>query len=83
MELEITDNDKLYLRELAKKYNEYSNLDVMEERTALWNAHNQLKSEKPLVVMENLSFNSDFLPELNSGIDGCHADIRQDIPKQL
>lgn len=64
MDLEITNKEIIYLRELAKKYDEYSKLDVMEERTTLWNAHNQLNSDKPVVIMENLSFNSDFLPEL-------------------
>ena len=64
MESLITNKDKRYLRELAKKYVEYSELPVMEERTSLWHAHNRMMSNKPVVIMENLTFNGDFLPEL-------------------
>jgi len=64
----ITKEDKLYLRELAIKYKEYSELDIMKERTVNWYSHNQLKSEKPLIVMEKDSFN-DFLPEPKCSTD--------------
>ena len=56
--------EKQYLRELAKRYLEIANLPVMKERETLWHRHNALRAERPLVVMEMLSFENDLLPPL-------------------
>lgn len=63
-QLSITAKERSYLRELAKKQAEYAALPVMEERKALWYAHNELRGERPLIVMELDTFEPDMLPEL-------------------
>ena len=42
-EWKVTQKERDYLRELAKKYIEYSKLPVMKERKELWYNHNSLK----------------------------------------
>lgn len=59
----ITKEEKVYLRDLAKKYLEYANLKVMEERKKLWYEHNSLKGKKPMVVIEMNTFEEDMLPK--------------------
>lgn len=60
----IRNEERAYLRKLAKKYLEYAMLPVMEERRKLWYAHNSLAAERPVIVMEHLSFMDDILPAL-------------------
>lgn len=58
----ISENEKLYLRELAKKQKELACLPIMEERKRLWYLHNALKGERPMVVMEEGTFLEEILP---------------------
>jgi len=58
----ITQEERHYLRELAKKQLEYSKLPVMEERKQLWYEHNSLKAKRPVVVMEMITFEDEMLP---------------------
>ena len=60
----ITNEERDYIRELAKKYLEYANLPVMEERTKLWYAHNELKSQRPVIIMEMETFKEDMLKSI-------------------
>ena len=62
-DLSITPEERLYLRELAKKQREYAALPIMAERTALWYRHNALRGERPVVVMEMGTFERDMLPD--------------------
>ena len=62
-ELHISDKERIYLRNLAKKQLVYSQLPIMNERTKLWYDHNDLMGEKPVIVMETDYFNEDLLPE--------------------
>lgn len=55
-------NERTYLRELAKRYLEIANLPVMKEREALWYRHNACEAERPIVVMEMGTFEGDILP---------------------
>lgn len=57
-------NEKEYLRELAKKYIEYANLPVMDERTKMWYKHNDGDKNYTPVIIETMSFEHDILPEL-------------------
>lgn len=61
MDFDITKEERLYLQNMARRYGEYAELDVMKKRTALWFSHNRLDSERPVVVVENETFNEDFL----------------------
>ena len=41
----VTQNERMYLRDLAKRYLELAALPIMAERTGLWYAHN---SSRPI-----------------------------------
>ncbi|MEK6793795.1 MAG: hypothetical protein AABZ39_03390 [Spirochaetota bacterium] len=60
----ITESERVYLRDLAKKYRDYAALPVMAEREKRWYAHNSLSAGSPMIVMEVGSFAADFLPAL-------------------
>lgn len=71
-----------YLRELAKKQQEYANKPIMKERARLWKLHNQLKGERPMIVMEEGSFLNEILPPLVCENEACkkiEAQLMQNI----
>lgn len=74
----LHENERNYLRELAKKQLEYANLPQMEEKKRLWKLHNGLKSERPMIVMEELSFWEDI-----KGVSRCQGALAQEIESQL
>lgn len=74
----IEDDERNYLRELAKRVLEYANLPVMEERKKLWYGHNSLKGEKPVLVMEYNTFENDILPEPQ-----CRSGAAREIERNL
>ena len=45
----MTQKEKAHIRELAKRLAELANLPVMEERRKLWYAHNDLKTDQPVI----------------------------------
>ncbi len=75
---EITYKEREYLRELAKKQAEYASLPVMDERKKLWYKHNSLEGERPVVVMEELSFEDDILP-----VSKCQSPAAKEIEREL
>lgn len=78
----ISQHEREYLRELAKKQLEYANLPVMEERKRLWYLHNSLRGERPMVVMEEASFLAELLPEakcMNEAAKLMEYQLRQNI----
>ncbi len=74
----ITKKEKAYLREIAKKYIEYANLPVMEERKRLWYEHNSLISSRPIIVMEHSLFEEEILPASR-----CDSKSAKDIERYL
>ncbi len=74
----VTPEERFYLRELAKKCQEYANLPVMEERRKRWYEHNALKGGSPLLVMELQTFINDILPPLK-----CVSPMAQEIESEL
>ncbi|MBR0397267.1 MAG: hypothetical protein IJI10_03260 [Eubacterium sp.] len=46
----ITDEERQVVRELAKKLAEYANQPEMERRRKLWYAHNDLKTDYPVIM---------------------------------
>ncbi len=54
----ISDKERQYLRDLAKKYAEIANSDVMHTRKAQWKALHDLKPIKPMILLESLSMES-------------------------
>lgn len=74
----ITKEERSYLRELAKKQLDYANLSIMDERKKLWYAHNELKGERPLIIMEMDTFKRDLLPTFK-----CQSKAAIEIEKNL
>ncbi|MCF6175133.1 MAG: hypothetical protein L3J71_05165 [Victivallaceae bacterium] len=76
--LHVTTEEKVYLRELAKKHHGYANAPIMEERRKLWYKHNALQGERPMVVMEHGGFQQDIMPPLR-----CLSPVAVMIETQL
>lgn len=74
----VTPEERTYLRELAKKCQEYANLPVMAERRKLWYEHNALHGSRPMLVMEINSFIKDILPVLK-----CTSPLAREIEAEL
>lgn len=74
----ISQREKNYLRELAKKYLELANLPIMIDRKNLWYSHNALKGNRPVIVMENNTFADDILP-----ISKCESPEAKEIEWNL
>jgi hypothetical protein len=58
----ITKKEIKFLRELAKKQREYSQLPIMKTREKFWTDHNDLKADKPPIHIELWTFEGDLLP---------------------
>lgn len=76
--LSFTPEERLYLRELARKQAEYAAHPIMGQRKALWYAHNELRGERPMVVMEMNTFEKDMLPQPK-----CSSPVAVEIEKSL
>ncbi|MFA6102612.1 MAG: hypothetical protein WCV67_06075 [Victivallaceae bacterium] len=74
----VTPEERVYLRELAKKCQEYASLPVMAERRKLWYEHNSLQGRRPLLVMELQTFIKDILPPLK-----CASPVAREIEAEL
>ncbi len=74
----ITNKERHYLRDLAKRQLEYSKLPVMMERTEHWYANNSLKSETPIVVVEHGPFREELFPKRV-----CCSKVAADIEREL
>ena len=74
----ITQKEKQYLRELAKRQAEIAALPVMDERRALWYDLNDGKSEHPLVTMEFHGVESDIYPPL-----ACETPLARGMEHQM
>lgn len=70
--------EKVYLRELAKKYLEYAHLDEMREKERLWYEHNDFIGRRTPVIMEIDTFLDDIMPPLK-----CETRFGKEIEKYL
>ena len=50
----ISANERAVIRDLAKKLADLANQPIMEERRKLWYAHNDLKTDQPVICHERL-----------------------------
>ncbi len=80
-EWRIPDDERTYLRELAKKQAEYAALPVMAERERMWYELNDgVPGARPPVIIETWTFDRDFMPE---SVFRCTSDIGRGIEVQL
>lgn len=81
MEWNLPENERSYLRELAKKQVEIAHLPIMEERKQMWFALNDsITGARPPVVIETWTFDRDFLP---IHLLQCKTKTGRDIEMQL
>lgn len=59
----ISENDRLILRELAKKQYEYSQEPKNKKRIEEWYAHNSLKGDRPMIHLEMWTFAQEIIPQ--------------------
>jgi len=74
----ITEKERLYLRDLAKKQLEYAKMPKNIKREKLWYDHNQLHGEKPPVIIETGPFVREMFPPLV-----CETKTGKDIEFKL
>ena len=77
-DLRVTQEERHYLRELAKKQYGYAHDPVMNERRKLWYKHNSMQGERPMVVMEHGGFKDKILPHSH-----CQSPLAKLIEEQL
>lgn len=59
----INADDRIILRELAKKQYEYSQTDKNQQRIEAWKDHNSLKGNRPMIHLEMWTFAEEIIPE--------------------
>ncbi|NMA74420.1 MAG: hypothetical protein GX963_09730 [Bacteroidales bacterium] len=64
IQFSIASEDRIILRELAKKQLGYSQLPIMQERIAQWLNHNEGNGTKPMIHVEIATFEPDIMPKL-------------------
>lgn len=70
----ISQNDRIVLRDLAKKQLEYSQLPQMQELAKLWYEHNELNGKRPMFTIEMWTFMHDIPKEYK-----CNSNIARRI----
>ncbi len=70
-ETRFSARDRARLRQLAARQAELAALPVMEERRRLWFAHNALRSDRPVIVVEMDTFEAETLPPLLCESEGA------------
>lgn len=81
MSFQVTAEERVYLRELARKQAGYAALPVMAERKQLWYDLNDGRpGARPPVIMETWTFNRDFLP---ASVFRCTSPDARGIEHQL
>lgn len=74
----MTDAERDYLRDLAIKQLEYSQLPIMKQREELWYKHNDLLGDRPMIHVEADTFEKDILPASR-----CNSEAAKRIELQL
>lgn len=82
MKYSISQKEREYLRDLAKRQKEISQLPIMEERTKRWYAHNDNKKGQPMIIVEADTFQNEILPPLKCESPFARS-IEFDIAKNI
>ena len=75
-------NEREYLRDLAKKQLELSQLPIMREREKLWYDHNELKGDRPMISFEEGHYWGEMAPELKCE-DPFHRYMEEKLQHQI
>ncbi len=81
MHLTLPVDERVYLRDLAKRQAEYAALPVMQKRRQMWlDLNDEKPGAEPPVVIETWTFDRDFMPP---SVFRCHTDLGRAIEGQL
>jgi hypothetical protein len=81
MSYHLPDNERLYLRELARRQADYAALPVMRERERMWFELNDgAPGGRAPVIIETWTFDRDFMPE---SVFTCTSELGRRIEMQL
>ena len=81
MDLTLPDEERRYLRDLARKQAEYASLPVMARRRQMWYDLNDSRAgARPPVIIETWTFDRDFMP---AAIYRCTSQAGRLIERQL
>ncbi len=75
-------DERSYLRELAKKQLELSQLPIMREREALWYAHNAAEGPRPMISVEEGHYWQEMAPEMKC-TDPLHREMEYQLLNQI
>ena len=75
-------SEREYLRDLAKKQWELSQLPVMREREALWYDHNEAIGGRPMISVEEGHYWKEMCPELKCE-DPFHREVEYQLQNQI
>ncbi|MGB8451830.1 MAG: hypothetical protein WCD89_05795 [Anaerocolumna sp.] len=79
MKIEIKQDDRIIVREVAKQQLEYANTETNKKRMEEWYQHNSLFGEKPLVHLEMWTFSQEILPAYLK----CKGDFAREVETKL
>ena len=74
--------ERTYLRDLAKKQLELSQLPVMREREELWYAHNEANGPRPMISVEEGHYWKEMAPEQRC-TDPLHREMEYQLLNQI
>lgn len=74
--------EKNYLRDLARKQLELSQLPIMREREQLWYAHNACEGTRPMISVEEGHYWKEMAPELKC-TDPLHREMEYQLLNQI
>ncbi len=74
--------EKNYLRDLARKQLELSQLPIMRERENLWYAHNACEGTRPMISVEEGHYWKEMAPEMHC-TDPLHREMEYQLLNQI
>ena len=74
--------EKNYLRDLARKQLELSQLPIMREREKLWYAHNACEGTRPMISVEEGHYWKEMAPEMHC-TDPLHREMEYQLLNQI
>ena len=78
-EMTISSQDKLILRDLAKKQLDLSRTEQNQKRIREWYAHNSLQGQRPMIHLEMGTFEHEIIPDLLK----CQGEFAREIETSL
>ena len=79
-EWDIPANDRIHLRELARKQADIAALPIMAQRKQQWTHHNDcVAGAHPPIIIETGTFIRDFIPDGGNGLLKCQSELGRQL----